>query len=226
MFYLYQDHPRIRHIKEESFFDILVWAHCAISGLFVSVCAGENFYKFNESPTQLVSYSSCSKIPIIWEQEMVSWSYIVNMIVHSLVLPLAFYTQYMLFKKHNQLVKQRTEGIMVVTYHQDNVTIQKRSPDEKTIQKLTNFHRTVVTPKASFLSFLLLFLYYSLNGYFIFKMGTSGPQVWEQFIINLVLFVHFFFQSLTETIFSPTVLRTLMNVIPCQRRRVYRVVTV
>ena len=149
----------MRYIEEERFFDILLWAHCAISGLFVSVYASENFYKFNESHTQLVFYSSCSKIPIIWEQEMVSWSYIVNTIAHSLIFPLAFYTQYMLFKKHKQLVKQREKGIMVVTYNKDNVTIEMRSPDKETGRKLSNFYRTAVTPKASLLSFLLLFLY-------------------------------------------------------------------
>ena len=216
----------MRHIKEESVFDILSWAHCAISGIIVAVSAGENFYKFYESHTPFVFYSSCSKTPIIWKLEMVSWSYIVNMIVHLMICPFAFYIQYMLFKKQNQLKKQRAEGIMVVTYNQDNVTIQKRFPDKETVRKLTNFYRTVVTPKASFLSFLLLFLYYSLNGYFFFSMGTSGPQVWEQFIINLTLFVHFFLQSLTETIFSPIVWRTLSNVILFQSRRVYRVVTV
>ena len=67
---------------------------------------------------------------------------------------------------------------------------------------MSNFYRTVVTPKASFLSFLLLFLYYSLHGYFFFSMDTYGPQAWEQFTINLTLFVHFFLQSLTETFFS------------------------
>ena len=203
-----------------------MWAHCAISGLIVSMSASENFYQFNESHTQFVLYSSCFKIPIIWKLEMVSWSYIVITIFHSLICPFALYIQYMLFKKQNQLEKQKAEGIMVVIYNQENVTIQKRSPDAETVRKLTNFHRTVVTPKASFLSFLLLFLYYSLNGFFLYNMGTSGPQVLEQFIINLTLFVHFFLQSLTETIFSPTVLRTLINVIPCQRRRVYRAVIV
>ena len=201
-------------------------AHCAISGLIVAVNAGENFYRFEESHTQFVFYSSCSKTPIVWKLEMVSWSYIVSMIVHSLICLLTFYTQYMLYKKHKQLVKQRAEGIMVVTYNKDNVTIQMRSPDKETGRKLSNFYRTAVTPKASLLSFLLLYLYYSLHGYFFFSMGTSGPQVWEQFVINLTLFVHFFLQSLTETFFSPTVWRTLINVIPCQRRRVYRVVTV
>ena len=201
-------------------------AHCAISGLIVAVNAGENFYRFEESHTQFVFYSSCSKTPIVWKLEMVSWSYIVNMIVHLLICPFAFYIQYMLFKKQNQLVKQRAEGIMVVTYNQDNVTIQMRSPDKETGRKLSNFYRTAVTPKASFWSFLLLFLYYSLHGYFFFSMDTSGPQVWEQFTINLTLFVHFFLQSLTETIFSPTVQRTLMNTIPCHRRRAHCVITV
>ena len=115
---------------------------------------------------------------------------------------------------------------MVTNYNQDNVIIQKRSPDKETGRKLTNFYRTVVTPTASFLSFLILFLQYVLHGYIFFSMGTSGPQVWGQFAINLRLFVHFFLHSLTETIFSPTVQRTLINVIPYHRRDVYPVVTV
>ena len=213
-------------MKEESVFGILFWAQYAFPGIIVAVSAGENFYKFTESHTSFVFYSSCSKTPIIWKLEMVSWSYIVNMIVHLFICPVAFYIHYMLFKKQKELVKQRAEGIMVVTYNQDNVTIQMRSPDKETGRTLSNFYRTAVTPKASFLSFLLLFLYYSLHGYFFFSMDTSGPQAWEQFTINLTLFVHFFLQSLTETFFSPTVWRTLMNVIPCRRRRAYCVVTV
>ena len=220
----------MRYIEEERFFDILLWAHCAISGLIVAVCAGENVFKLNESHTPFVYYSSCSKTPIVWKPswklEMISWSYIVNITVHLLICPLAFYIQYMLFKKHKQLEKQRAEGIMVTNYNQDNVIIQKRSPDKETGRKLTNFYRTVVTPTASFLSFLILFLQYVLHGYIFFSMGTSGPQVWEQFIINLTLFVHFCLQSLTETIFSPNVWRTLMNAIPWNRRRAYCVVTV
>ena len=220
----------MRYIEEESFFDILLWAHCAISGLIVAVCASENVFKFYESHTPFVYYSSCSKTPIIWKPswklEMISWSYIINIIVHLLICPLAFYIQYMLFKKHKQLEKQRAEGIMVTIYNQDNVIIQKRSPDKETGRKLTNFFRTVVTPTASFLSSLILFLQYVLHGYIFFSMGTSGPQVWGQFAINLRLFVHFFLHSLTETIFSPTVQRTLIDVIPCRRRDVYPVVTV
>ena len=200
-------------------------AHCAISGLIVAVNAGENFYRFEESHTQFVFYSSCSKTPIVWKLEMVSWSYIVSMIVHSLICLLTFYTQYMLYKKHKQLVKQRAEGIMVMNYNQDNVTIQKRSPDKETGRKLTNFYRTVVTPSSSFLSFLLLTLRYSLHGYIFFSMGTSGPQVWGQYTINLTLFVHFFLHSLTESIFSPSVRRSLINFIP-GHRSVHPVVTV
>ena len=200
-------------------------AHCAISGLIVAVNAGENFYKFNESHTQFVFYSSCSKTPIIWKLEKVSWSYIVSMIVHSLICLLTFYTQYMIYKKHKQLVKQKVEGIMVINYNQDNVTIQKRSPDKETGRKLTNFYRTVVTPSSSFLSFLLLTLRYSLHGYIFFSMGTSGPQVWGQYTINLTLFVHFFLHSLTESIFSPSVRRSLINFIP-GHRSVHPVITV
>ena len=187
--------------------------------------ASENFYQFNESHTQFVLYSSCFKMPIIWKLEMVSWSYIVSMIVHSLICLLTFYTQYMLYKKHKQLVKQRAEGIMVMNYNQDNVTIQKRSPDKETGRKLTNFYRTGVTPSSSFLSFLLLTLRYSLHGFIFFSMGTSGPQVWGQYTINLTLFVHFFLHSLTESIFSPSVRRSLINFIP-GHRSVHPVVTV
>ena len=64
LFYLHQDHPQMRYIEEESFFDILLWAHCAISGLIVAVCASENVFKFYESHTPFVYYSSCSKTPI------------------------------------------------------------------------------------------------------------------------------------------------------------------
>ena len=185
---------------------------------------GENFHKSKESHTSFIFYSSCSKTPIIWKWEMVSCSYIVSMIVNLFICPFAFYIQYKLFKKQSQLQKQRADGIMVVTYNQDNVTIQRRFPDEKTGRKLSNFYRTAVTPKASFLSYLLLILFHFLNCYFLFSMGTSGPLVWEQLTINLTLFVHFFLQTLTETIFSPTVQRTLINVVPCHPKRVYHVV--
>ena len=65
-----------------------------------------------------------------------------------------FGIQIALFFKHRQLEKQRARGIMVVTYKRDGVTISTRSADQSLCRKLTNFNRTVVTPKASFLAFL------------------------------------------------------------------------
>ena len=116
---------------------------------------------------------------------------------------------------------------MVITYNRDGVTISRRSPDQPSCHKLWKHNRTVVSPKASLLSFLLSMHIVLLNGFFLSNLGPSGPTIYGQLINFLSFCILFFLYSFIEAIFSPTLRSSLLDVFTCyRRRRAYHVVNV
>ena len=111
---------------------------------------GEVYLNSNESHTSFFGYSSCSKVP--WGEE--AWSYDMQMVTGISIICITFGLNIALFVRKRQLETIREEGIMVVHYSHDGVTISRRKEDEPSSHKLRNFNRTVVTPKASFILFL------------------------------------------------------------------------
>ena len=75
LFYLYQDSVH-KYVTEECFFACLSWLYSACSGLYTAMMIGEICLNFNESQTSFLWYSSCSKIPFLWEEE--AWSYVMQ----------------------------------------------------------------------------------------------------------------------------------------------------
>ena len=226
LYYLYQD-TMLNYMKEERFFTHLSRLHLALSGIFVSMLLGENFCNSNEFHTIFIWHSSCRKIPIHWEESNWSVYYNVHAVSGMILIFIAFGTQIALFKRKRQLEKLRADGIMVINYNRDGVTISRRTPDQLSCQKLWRHNRTVVTPKASFLSFLLS-LVTLLSDVFFFYLGPSGesgPSIYWQLHLYIIFGRHFFLHSFIETIFSPSLLNTLTDVLPC-RRRAYHVVNV
>ena len=143
---------------------------------------------------------------------------------HIVVILVGFGTHIALFLSQRQLEKQVADGIMVITYNMDGVTVTRRTPDKPSYQKLFRHNRTVVAPQASFLSFLLNLLIVMLLGNFFFFMGPSGPTIWQQFLVFTTHSIHFFLFNFIETICSPKLLNSLMDFCPCRRQ--YRVVNV
>ena len=224
LFYLYQD-TMSSYIKEESFFICLTWLYPLLSGTIVSVLLGENFLNSNQS-TSLIWYSSCSKTPVLWEEFDGSIFNAVTGLTHLIVVFVTIGIQIATYRRQKHLENQGADGIMVVTYNRDGITISNRKPDQPSSHTLSrHYNRTVVTPRASLLSFLVIFPYYLLillSGHMPnVDKGPSGPPVFGQFIIFLSPSIIFFLYPLVETIFSPTLRDTLTDFFLCRRRAYY-----
>ena len=207
LFYLYQDSVQ-KYIKEESLFACLSCIHIVFSGLVISIMIGEVYLNSNESHTSFFWYSSCSKVP--WGAE--AWSYGMQMVIGISITFITFGLNIALFVRKRQLETIRAEGIMVVKYNHDGVTISRRKEDEPSSRKLKNFNRTVVTPKASF----ILFLSNALD-YFILTFIHSVLPVFGELFYFLTFSYIFCFTTLIETIFSPCLRNSIIVIFPYHR---------
>ena len=176
-----------------------------ISGFVVSVLLGENFLSSNQTNTSFIWYSSCSETPISWAEFDGS---VFNTVIGLSHLAVVFFTiiiQIVIYVRQRQLEKQRREeildsgdqedpwflaqlnsGIMVEIYDEDGVTTSNRNGDQSSKYALSRHYRTVVTPKASVLSFIVIFPYYFLillSGYMPnVDKDPLGPPVFGQFL--------------------------------------------
>ena len=211
-----------RGIKEESFFKFISWFHHVTSGIFISMLLGEDFFNSDELNTSLIHYSSCCKIPLFPGNFRGAIVYIVFMWSNIACIFVTFISQILCFLCQRKLEKEREEGIMVVIYNEDGVTISRRGPNLETSRKLQNYLRSVVSPKASFISFISGLSFYFL-GFFLFLTTESS------FVLDILLFIlfsqFFFFHTFIETIYSPALLNSFIDFFPCSRRT-YQVVNV
>ena len=113
-------------------------------------------------------------------------------------------THILLFFRVRELEKRKAEGIMVVNYHCDGSTISRQGPDLQSSKKLWKHGRTVITPKASCISFIFNVLGRMLF-FLLFKFGIT-----HQHIQTMTLCHHFFLCNLVEAIFSPKLSQHLL----------------
>ena len=208
----------VMYIKEESFFMCLKWLHHSLTGIIASMMLGESRLDANESHSLHIFYSFCSKKPILWEEFQGSSANKMFAMTQMTLMALTFICQIFIFLRKRLLEKQRREGVMVVIYNMDGVTISRRGPDIGSSRKLWRHNRTAVTPKASFVSFLLSLLSHLLRLYFIFSICPSGLPIFGQFIISLHFCYLFLIDSLIETIFSPKLRNSLSDSFLCSNR--------
>ena len=215
-----------KYITEECFFTLLSWLLSSCSGIFTSVMIGEICLNFNESQTSFFWYSSCSKTPILWEEE--AWSYIMQSLTIITILFITLGCNILIFVRKRQLEKITARGIMVVNYDLEVVTISSRREDAQLSNALKNFNRTVVTPKASFFAFLVLALNYLIVILLYLNNTSSGPSTLGQSLIFLSFSIMFFLNTLVETIFSPSLRNSVIDMFPCLRytRQAYHGVNV
>ena len=216
----------LNYIKEESFFICLTYLHPALSGIIVSLLLGENFLASEKSHTSHIYYSSCLKKPILWKEFHWSLYYNVFALSDIVILSITFCIQIAIYLRQKHLENQRADGIMVITYNRDGITISKRKPDQPSSHTLSrHYNRTVVTPRASLLSFLVIVPYcllLLLSGHMPnVDKGPSGPPVFGQFLVFLSPSIIFFLYPLVETIFSPTLRDTLTDFFLCRSRAYY-----
>ena len=197
----------------------LTWLCPALSGIILSMLLGENFLDSNKSH---IFYSSCSNVPLLWEEFTGSIYYIVFSLSQLTIVSITFATQIAIVIRRKQLEKQRADETMVVTYNKDGATISRSNPDQPSCHRLWRHNRTVVTPLASLLShlFRLLILLLAICCHY----GPSGLQVVEQLIISTTFCTLFFLYSFIETICSPTLRNSLIDLFVCFRDQcAYRV---
>ena len=173
---------------------------------------GENFFISNESWTPFFWHSACSKIH--WEESFNSIHYNVHAVSLLVMVLLTSGIHVAIFIKKRKLQKQNKEGIMVVNYNMDGVTISRRCPDVQSCAKLWKHNRTVISPKASLMSFLLALITLSCLCFLYFNVGPSGPPIWGDFLLALMFCELFFLFNLVETILSPTLCNSLLDIFP------------
>ena len=208
----------VMYIKEESFFMCLKWLHHSLTGIIASMMLGESRLDANESHSLHIFYSFCSKKPILWEEFQGSSANKMFAMTQMTLMALTFISQIFIFLRKKHLEKQRREGIMVIIYEMDGVTMSRRGPDVRSSGKLWRHNRTAVTPKASFVSFLLSLMSHLLRVYFILTVCTSGLSILGQFVISLHFCYLFLIDSLIETAFSPKLRNSLSDFFLCSNR--------
>ena len=175
---------------------------------------GEICLNFNESQTPFFWYSSCSKIPFLWEEE--AWSYSMQPVAFIPTMFITLCCNLLVFVRRRQLEKVRARGINVVNYSLESVTISRQREDDPSSHALKNFNRTVVTPKASFFAFLVCVFYYLILVPLYFDT-SSGPPALGQFLLLLSFPNMFFLNTLVETIFSPSLRNSVIDMFSCLR---------
>ena len=173
-----------------------MWLHPTVAGLIVSVVLGENFLD-----SHTVAEFLCSEVPTRDTWEAVESLFFLKFVavLNGVSFFIALAIHILLFYRVRELGKKKAEGIMVVNYQRDGVTISKRGPDLQTSKKLWMYSRTVVSPKASLISFIFNILFKTIIAYLTFNYGLRF-----QSIQRVMVLCHLFcFLPFIEAMFSP-----------------------
>ena len=216
LFYLYEDDV-FTFISEESFFICLTWFHPALSGVIVSIWLGETILDYNTLYTSLFWYSSCSKIEFLWEEFNTSIANNIHAYTSIVIVTISIIAHLVLRVRHRQLREKIDEGIMVITYNVDGVTISRRNEDSSSCKKLWRHERTAVTPQASLVSFIFQLVAVLFQGTLFHFSGSSGLPPWAQFLIFAAFSQIFFFYNFIETVFSPNLQNSLIDFFSSRR---------
>ena len=190
LFYLLED-TWFKNVTEETFFSTILWIHPTFVGLCVSVVLGENFLKDNRI-SEFLCFCNLDKF-----EGLISIRFISSL--YGILFFVSLVTHILLFFRVRELEKKKAEGIMVKIYHMDGVTISKRGPDLQTSKKLWKHSRTVVSPKASCISFIFNVLVRSLLLFLLFNIDITLH------LMQITALCHnFFFCNLVEVILSPS----------------------
>ena len=160
---------------------------------------------------------SCAKMPkwILVEQERsMPWSFVIGNIV---LIFGGLGMHCTIFVKQSHLERKQSEVDYIITYNKSDVKIVRKSK-QTSDSMLWRFRRNVISPLASFSSFLTTIVYMILFAYLLFPFITqSGPSALGEIVSFFVHVVFFFFISFVETIFSPTLRSNLNDLIPWSR---------
>ena len=220
LFYLYIETFE-KHITEENFFKCCLWLCHTLCGITISMVVGDCFL-VNEYDSAIIQ-RSCAKMPkwILVEQERsLPWSFIIGNIV--LVFG-GLGIHFAIFLKQRHLERKQAEIDYVITFNKSEVQIVRKSK-QTSDSMLWRFRRNVISPLGSFSSFLACVVYNLLGAYIFFSRTPSGPSILAELLLFSVHGVYFFCVNFIESIFSPTLRNSLINVIPWLRHEYHTVV--
>ena len=212
------------YIQEKNFFKWCKWVSHTLCGIVISMQVGDSFL-LNEYDSSII-HRSCAKIPkwILVEQSLIAYSnsYVMYVIVAVTFVGLGL--QFAIFLKQRQLERQQSIPDYSVTYNAGEVKIIQKSKQLSNCI-LWRFRRSVISPLGSFLSFLASAVYNLLRVYILLSITPSGPSVLSELYLFSVHGVYFLCLNLIESICSPTLRNSLINVMLWSRDE-YRVAVI
>ena len=201
------------YIKEENFFKCLTWVCHTLCGLCISILVGDNFL-FNEYDSSII-HRSCAKIPkcIIVEHSTTTLFFNkMYVCVHLVLVFVGIGINIAIFLKQRQLESQEScWRDCFVTFDKSDVNIIRKSKQPRILWR---FRRNVVSPLASFSSFIASVLYNFPAAYIFLNITSNGPSVLGDLYLFSFHCVYFLWLNLIESIFSPTLRSSLLNVLP------------
>ena len=210
------------YIQEETFFKYLTWVCHTLCGLCISMLVGDNFL-FNEYDSSIIQ-RSCAKLPkwILMDPSTNLAFKNIHMIVNVVLIFICLAIKIVIFLKQRQLKSQQSAADFFVTYNTNDVKIVKQRKQPNCI--LWRLRRNVISPIGSFSSFLASVVYNISVCYIFLHITPSGPSVIGELLLFSVHAVYFFCLNLIESIFSPTLRNSIINVLPWSRHEYNSVV--
>ena len=212
------------YIQEENVFKYLTWVCHTLCGLCISMLVGDN-YLFNEYNSSII-HRSCTKFPklILVDLSVTIAFKNVYLTMHTLVIIVGLGINIAIFFKQRQLESQQSVAEFSVSYNTSDVKIIRKS-NQPSNCSLWRFRRNVISPLGSFSSFLVSVVYSLPVYYIILSITPSGPSVLGELYLSSIHCVYFFWLNIVETICSPTLRSSIINVLPWSRNE-YNVVIV
>ena len=129
-----------------------------------------------------------------------------------------------IFLKQRQLERRQSVADYSVTYNAGDVKIiwKNKQPSNRILRRS---RRSVISPLGSFSSFLASAVYNLLRTYIALSITPSGPTVLGELHVFSVHSVYFFSLNLIESICSPTLRNSLIDIMPWSRDE-YRVAVI
>ena len=161
---------------------------------------------------------------ILVEQPVISNLYVIVMIT---VVFVGLGLHFAIFLKQRQLERRQRDPDYSVTFNEGDVKITRntRQPSNRILWRS---RRNVISPLGSFSSFLASAVYNLLMTYIVLSITRSGPSVFGELHFFSVHSVYFFSLNLIESICSPTLRNSLIDIMSCRpwSRDEYRVAVI
>ena len=207
-----------KYIPEESAFHCLLWLCHALNGIFVSMLVGENFFYMNYVSDAICR--DCTMGPILIE----AVSYQISNATFYPICFLVLSVQISVFVKKGQLESVRNE---IISSSMSGECIELESKrNNKPYRILWRYQRSVVSPLGGFLSTIANVTHSLCLAYIYLNNGCSqmGSNLCKYLFFSIPS-LHFFLLNLINTLFSPTLLNSFIDV-ATQSARDYHVINV